>query len=170
MKSRCLSLIALGAAILLNCRSVFAADVLPPLPAFSAPGTNTTVTLVWYLTDATAVGSKIYQGTGSRNYSSVTNVGNVTTITLAVFRGTDLYFAATDYDINGIESPYSNEVFLPAYVAPPTFGLIFLQGSTNGVNWVDLTGTPYLRLTNGAGGPLPWQWFRSRTDMTTNWK
>lgn len=53
---------------------------------------------------------------------------------------------------------------------PPTYGLIFLQGSTNLTDFYDLSSTPYLRLTNGAGGTLPWQWFRSRTENTTNWR
>src|SRR6267142_3860672 len=50
-------------------------------------------------------------------------------------------------------------------VSPITtnYGLIFLQGSTDLVNWSDLSLTPYLRITNGDGGPLPWQFFRSRT-------
>lgn len=52
----------------------------------------------------------------------------------------------------------------------PMYGLIFLQASTNGLDFYDLTITPYLRLTNGTGGLLPWQWFRSRTESTTNWK
>jgi hypothetical protein len=57
------------------------------------------------------------------------------------------------------------------FVVPPTtvYGLIFIQASTNGVDFYDLTPDPYLRLTNGQG-VLPWQWFRSRTEMTTNWR
>lgn len=56
-------------------------------------------------------------------------------------------------------------------VAPvPTYGLVFLQASTNGAGWYDLTPAPYLRLTNGAGGPLIEQFFRSRTELTTNWR
>lgn len=58
------------------------------------------------------------------------------------------------------------------FVVPPipSYGLIFLQASTNGLAWYDLTNEPYLRLTNGAGDSSAWQWFRSRTEITTNWK
>jgi hypothetical protein len=52
------------------------------------------------------------------------------------------------------------------------YGLIFIQGSTNGPSgpFYDLTNIPYLRLTNDGVNPLPWQWFRSRTENTTNWR
>lgn len=53
----------------------------------------------------------------------------------------------------------------------PMYGLLFIQGSSNLVDFYDLSPTPFVRFTNGAGGPVPWQYFRSRTENnTTNWR
>lgn len=53
----------------------------------------------------------------------------------------------------------------------PMYGLLFIQASSNLVDFYDLSPTPFVRFTNGAGGPVPWQYFRSRTENnTTNWR
>ena len=73
------------------------------------------VTLKW---DASAdsdlvVGYKIYYGTSSGNYPNNVDVGNVTQHTIeGLDSDTTYYFAATAYDIDGLESYYSNEVIL----------------------------------------------------------
>jgi len=54
-------------------------------------------------------GFKIYYGSGSGQYTSVVNVGNVTSYVLNLSQGT-YYFAVTAYNTSGNESVYSNEV------------------------------------------------------------
>lgn len=139
---------------------------LPPLPNPLTP----TITLSWNPSPSPDVtGYKVYQGLDAGTYTSSIDVGNVTNVTIPMPTGTN-YFAATAYSGTGIESDFSNEaVFAPGQPIP-VYGLLFNQGSTNGVTWVDLTPTPFLRLTNAQGGPFPWQWFRSRTMITTNWQ
>ncbi len=66
-------------------------------------------------TESNLAGYKLHYGSTSGNYNSVIDVGNVTeyvfftnpTITDGLY-----YFAATAYDTDGEESPYSNEVFV----------------------------------------------------------
>jgi hypothetical protein len=72
--------------------------------AWNAPVTNTDGTP---LTDL--AGHKIYYGTSSGNYTSVIDVGNVTTYTVTNLSPGAYYFAVTSYDTSGIESTYSNE-------------------------------------------------------------
>ncbi len=73
--------------------------------AWAAPKTNTDGTP---LTDL--AGYKVYYGTSSKNYTSVTNIGNATTYTVNNLPSGIYYFAVTSYDNTGIESSYSNEV------------------------------------------------------------
>ncbi|HMK56661.1 MAG TPA: hypothetical protein VK448_08505 [Dissulfurispiraceae bacterium] len=73
---------------------------------WTAPTTNTDGSP---LTDL--AGYKIYYGTAPGNYSASLNVGNTTSASLTLPQcGVTNYFAATAYDIAGIESTYSNEV------------------------------------------------------------
>src|SRR5450432_237328 len=69
------------------------------------------VTLNWGPSpDPNAVGYNIYYGTISHNYTNITNVGNVTLVTIdGLVAGTTYYFAATTYDAQGKESGFSNE-------------------------------------------------------------
>lgn len=134
------------------------------LPAVSPP----TITLAWDPVPG-VTGYKVYQGAISRGYTNSISVGNVTNATVPLPPGTN-YFAVTAVGTNGVESDYSNEAVYAPPAPIPTYGLLFNQGSTDMVNWVDLTPQPFLRLTNGSGGPLPWQFFRSRVQITTNWQ
>lgn len=144
------------------------------LPSFSLPAvvpTTNTVTLAWDAsTSASVLGYKIYYGPSSRTYTNSVDVLNVLTTAIERPHGSTNYYAVTAYDLNDVESDYSTEVSLAPVRPIPTYGLIFLQASTNGTTFYDLSSMPYLRLTNGAGGPLPWQWFRSRTENTMNWR
>ena len=84
------------------------------LVAKHAP-TNQVVTLEWNpSTDKTVVGYKIYYGTMSGIYTVVVSVGNATncTLKLPLFSSklVRFFFAATDYNIQGVQSPFSNEV------------------------------------------------------------
>ncbi len=55
-------------------------------------------------------GYKIYYGTSSGNYTTILNVGNVTTYTISNLTPGTYYFAVTAYDTQNLESTYSNEV------------------------------------------------------------
>jgi hypothetical protein len=55
-------------------------------------------------------GYRVYWGTASRDYSSVTDVGNTTTYTVAGLSTRTYYFTVTAYDTSGGESIFSNEV------------------------------------------------------------
>lgn len=72
--------------------------------AWDAPTTNIDGTP---LTDLT--GYKIYFGTSSGNYTSVIDVGNITTYTVSNLSSGTYYFAVRSYDASGIESDFSNE-------------------------------------------------------------
>jgi len=55
-------------------------------------------------------GYKIYYGTSSENYTDTIDVGKGTTYTFSSLSNGTYYVAVTVYDINGVESDYSNEV------------------------------------------------------------
>ncbi len=54
-------------------------------------------------------GYYVYSGTSPRQYSNVTDVGNVRTYTLNLIPGT-YYFTVTAYDGSGEETEFSDEV------------------------------------------------------------
>jgi hypothetical protein len=151
-----------------HAKAILEVPPLPPVISAVVAPTNT-VTLAWNPSAGVVAGYNIYVGHASRSYFSMIDVGNVTNAAFSIGRSQTNYFTATSYDANGVESDYANEVVLTPVVQAPSYGLIFLQASTNGADFYDLSPTPYLRLTNAAGA-LPWQWFRSRTERTTNWR
>jgi len=81
--------------------------MLMALPALQAAS----VTLTWSPSpDPTVVGYNIYYGLASGVYTWSNNVGNVTNFTITnLAPDTTYYFAATSYDILGVESVYSPE-------------------------------------------------------------
>jgi fibronectin type 3 domain-containing protein len=82
----------------------------PPPPSNSA-------SLAWdAVTAPTLSGYRVYFGTAPGTYlqslGQGISVGNVTAYTIAgLASGSQYYFAVTAFDILGVESPYSNEVF-----------------------------------------------------------
>ncbi len=61
--------------------------------------------------DTNVVGYNVYYGTGSGNYTNMLVAGDSTTLLVAgLVEGATYYFAATAYDITGVESDLSNEV------------------------------------------------------------
>ena len=75
------------------------------------------VTVAWDRnTDVQVVGYKVYYGTSSGQYTASVDAGNVTSLVISgLTEGTTYYFAATDYDSNGNESAFSNEI---SYLVP----------------------------------------------------
>jgi len=81
-------------------------------------------------TESTLAGYKIHYGTASRTYTQSVDIGNpgpsadgrVHGTVTGLSAGTTYYFAATAYDINGIESDFSQEVSLSVTLTakPPT--------------------------------------------------
>lgn len=61
-------------------------------------------------TPITVAGYKIYYGTESQTYTSVIDVGNVTTYKVSGLpTGATYYFAVTAYDATGVESDPTDE-------------------------------------------------------------
>lgn len=92
---------------------MFLAPLLTPDPALSAtlPNSNM-VTLAWDSSPSPAVaGYRVYLGTASGNYTTIVEVGNVTTNTVpGLTNGVTYFMAVTAYDTNGLESAFSNEI------------------------------------------------------------
>jgi hypothetical protein len=85
-----------------------------------------TVTLAWdRSTDPTAAGYNVYYGAASRTYTNVVNATTNTSLSIpGLVAGATYYFAATTYNLAGLESDYSTEVFYtvpsPVINVPPT--------------------------------------------------
>src|SRR5260221_5561852 len=69
------------------------------------------VTLAWLpSTDTNVVGYNVYYGGASGVYTNkISTINTTNTIVPNLIEGTTYYFAATAYDSNGVESPFSNE-------------------------------------------------------------
>jgi len=115
------------------------------------------VTLSWNPSPSPGVVNyRIYFGTNSGGYTSVTNAGLALTQTVVLPHGGRWYFAATAGDAFGNESDFSNEAIYEARPAPPVLHgeswvrlVPVLQRSTNLVNWVPFAGAAtWLPATN----------------------
>jgi hypothetical protein len=71
------------------------------------------VSLAWSPSpDTNVVGYRVYYGVASRTYTNMVDVGAATNATISgLVEGSTYYFAATAYNILGLESDYSAEVF-----------------------------------------------------------
>lgn len=91
-------------------------------------------------------GYKILYGTNSGGYTSVTNVGNVTTGTVSsLMAGTMYYFVARAYNTFGDESDNSNEL---RWIVPDTVAPSFVTNPTN----------RSIRVAKGGSAPVPDFW------------
>lgn len=118
-------------AILIGCLSLIAL-------ATSAQS-QSSVTLAWDPDPGSAIaGYRLYDGTASRTYTNVIDVGNATTNTVSgLISGVTYFFAVTAYDTNGLESDYSAEV---GYTVPlPTNSppVIVLTSPANGTVYTE---------------------------------
>lgn len=103
-------------------------------------------TLLWDRNpEVDVVGYRVYYGVLSRQYASVTNVGNNTNWRIRSVYGTN-YFAVTAYDADGLESDFSNEVwyYRPPYTNAPR--PITLAVPTN--KWWVVAGPDVASMTN----------------------
>jgi hypothetical protein len=103
------------------------------------------VTLAWDAnTEPTLVGYRLHYGEANGNYTSIVDVGLQTAYTVTNLQDGTYYFAVTAYDVDGIESGFSNEVNknfsrsgpLPSPWLDTDLGNVRLAGSagyTNGV-------------------------------------
>jgi Divergent InlB B-repeat domain/Fibronectin type III domain/Bacterial Ig domain len=84
--------------------------------SFSSLATQS-VTIAWDPSpDTNVVGYKIYYGVVSRTYTNVIDVGASTSATISnLVEGTTYYFAATAYNVLGMESAFSGEA---SYTVP----------------------------------------------------
>lgn len=111
-----------------------------------------TVRLSWDPSpSAGVVNYRIYFGTNSGGYTSVTNAGLALTQTVGLPHPGRWYFAATACDAAGNESDFSNEAVYVAKPAPPVLHgetwvrlVPVLQRSTNLVDWSPFVGEPTL--------------------------
>ncbi|HEY9510439.1 MAG TPA: fibronectin type III domain-containing protein [Verrucomicrobiae bacterium] len=100
------------------------------LLAVSSSSAAQTVSLTWSPSpDENVAGYNVYYGVASRVYTNKVDVGAVTNATVSGLReGVTYYFAATAYNILGVESDYSEEVFYAvpggATNFPPTLNTI----------------------------------------------
>lgn len=105
--------------------------------SWTAPTTNSDGTS---LTDL--AGFKVYYGTTSGNYSTVINVGNVTSYTVTgLTDGVTYYFTGTAYNTSGVESDFTTEIsktIQAVDVTPPVItGVYYSNITANGatINW-----------------------------------
>lgn len=79
------------------------------------------VTLTWdEVVSPNLEGYKVYSGSQSREYGAPATIGKVTTHVATFIPGQTIYFAVTAFDIEGIESDYSNEVSTHVKLQAPT--------------------------------------------------
>jgi fibronectin type 3 domain-containing protein len=134
--------------------------------------------------DPTVVGYKIYYGVASGDYTNSIDVGNVTNVVITnLADNTTYYFAATSYDINDVESVFSNEIVLTtsdrATIAPllsqnvsvsgqfsfnvsgASNGLYVVQASTDLINWVPVqTNSAPFTFVDPNAGQFAWRFYR----------
>jgi hypothetical protein len=91
---------------------------------FAAVAQAAQVTLAWNPnTETNLAGYKLNYGTASGSFSTVVDVGKVTTYTIAnLADGKTYYFAATAYNTSGGSSGYSNQVTYTTPATTPTNG------------------------------------------------
>ena len=108
----------------------------------NAPKLAQNITMAWDASpDSAVTGYNLYYGTTAGVYAGKLDVGNVLTTTVNITpRGVLYYFAASAYDANGIESPFSNEISTnaPNLIPQSTLSLLpagpLAYGSTNSLS------------------------------------
>lgn len=148
---------------------------LPGTPGSINSLAGQSVTLGWDPNgDADVAGYKIYYGMVSHSYTAVVVVGNTNNETITgLVAGTTYYFAATEYNMAGAESPFSDEVSYTVPAPPAQLSAVVssggqftftvsgttgqtyvVQASTNLLNWVSVLSNtaPFVFVDSNAAG------------------
>ena len=117
------------------------------------------VAITWHPSPEPAIaGYRVYYGPASGNYTNVVVVGNVTNAVVAgLTAGRNYYFAATAYNLLGLESEFSNEA---VFTAPAQCALGIINLASNGV-------TTAVRIT--ASGAVPERWALQASSDLASW-
>jgi hypothetical protein len=97
------------------------------------------VTLAWNSSpDTNVAGYNVYYGVASRSYTNMVNVGNSTNATISgLVEGATYYFAATAYNLLGLESDFSDEA---SYSAPLAIARLQIRAAPAGQFVLTVTG------------------------------
>jgi hypothetical protein len=118
------------------------------------------VTLAWNAVDSPATaGYRLYWGPAIRFYTNMLFAGLSTNVSLTNLPAGQYFFAVTDYDTNGLESVFSNEVSWTNTPPPPVTNFLLsvsIQQSGDFTNWMVLTNLPAVLVTN-SGQPVYWR-------------
>jgi hypothetical protein len=127
-----------------RCVLYFALMGLTVLRSFSYAD-ETIPTLEWDPNpEPTIAGYIVYIGSSSRNYSQVIDVGLHTSFPLTnLTAGITAFLAVTAYDVDRLESPFSDEIFY----TPPVNGITAMTlpcrlALADGSKWIEVVGLP----------------------------
>jgi hypothetical protein len=124
-----------------------------------APATQK-ATLAWNPSpDPNVIGYRVYYGPAHGVYTNMVSVGNVTNALISgLVEGANYFFAASAYDVIGLESELSNEA---AYTVPTQFVLAIRSIETNGIA---------IALSITASGAIPNRWALESSPDLTSWE
>jgi len=138
-----------------------AATLRPPASIWKIPRVSRPqVTLAWDpVPDPALDGYRLYWGPATHFYTNALTVGNVTNVSFTNLALGTYFFAVKDFDTNGLESAFSNEVVWTNLALPPVTNFLLsvsIQQSGDMTNWTVLTNLPAVNVTN-SGQPVYWR-------------
>jgi hypothetical protein len=158
---------ALSILLLLGLTAQAQVPPFPAMPTNRVIRPHQAVTLIWNpSTDPNVTGYNVYYGVASRTYTNKLDVGSATNATVrGLVIGAAYYFAATAYNLLGVESDYSSEVSYTVPTPQPRPVVITLVASVlsspdPGGPWTECAIIQVTTLTNPTGnkffraGPL----------------
>jgi len=97
------------------------------------------ITLIWDRSpDTNVMGYRVYYGVASRTYTNLVSAGNATNVTIfGLVDGATYYFAATAYNLLGLESDFSYEI---VDAVPTTVARLQIRAAPAGQFIVTVTG------------------------------
>ena len=117
------------------------------------------VTLAWTNPPIELIGNSLWQGGAPGLYTNLMLLPVSETVSLTNVPPGVYYFAVTDTDTNGLESPFSNEVVWSNTVPPPVTNFLLsvtIQQSSDFTNWTTFTNAGQFQATN-SGAPVYWR-------------